>query len=267
MLLAFPTQILRSVKPILYTAALVLGISACLSGQNPGYLGKRFFVKPEAAFSPAINNPTANNRGGNPFGGGGYRLGVNARYGLQAGYAYSRRSVVAAEANYLNAGMTLSASTPSLLTPAEFDFHELFYNLRGVEYGIAIKRFNPIRGSIAPMGFFTAFRLRTASITGKILDKRTTYFLGDPSIGHRPLGIDARLRQWSIGLELGQHTILANRVLLGISAELNVPTGALLVLPFEPGEGEFQSEFDDAANRRLFFHSLCMIKLGVGYLF
>jgi hypothetical protein len=246
----------------------MFGLNVCLTAQAPGYLGKRIFIKPDMAYAPAFSNPTASNRGGNTYGEQGYRLGLNTKYGLQAGYAFSRRRVLAVEANYMATGMSLTAYTPSTLYDGRSDEHYLFYNLRGPEFGIALQTYNPLRGSIAPMGFFTAWRLRMALLDGEILDKRTTYFQSDASTGHLPLGIRPRYNQLTVGFELGQNVIVADKIVLSISAECNIPPLNFNLEPsYDFSEKDNQALFEEAAAARMRFHSFILFKIGLGYLF
>jgi len=248
-------------------SALLFGLASNLAAQAPGYLGKRLFVKPEFSSMFAFSNPTASNRGNNTYGEQGNRRGLNTRYGVQLGYTISRQRVVALEANYVNTGMILSAYTPSLIYGNATDEHYLFYNLGGPEAGISLQTYNPLRGSIAPMGFYTAWRARMAFLEGKILDKHTSYAQNDASLGHEPLGIRPRYNHLTVGVEFGQHVVLFDRVLLGISAEINVAPLDLKIEEDYYGDTDSNQEaFKRAAAKRLRWHSLFMFKIGVGYL-
>ena len=246
---------------------LLLGMAGGMSAQAPGYLGKRFFVKPEFSSMFALSNPTANNAGTDTYGSQGDRLGFNTRYGLQVGYALSRRSAVTLETGYMNTGMVLSATTPSFLYDGGYDAHYLFYNLGGPEVGISLQTYNPLRGSIAPMGFFTAWRLRMAFLNGYILDKQTTYYNNEASAGHSALGINPAYNQLTVGVELGQNIIVADRIVLSISAEVNIPPFNLNLDESYNYDAGNQGAFDYAASNRMRWHSLFMIKVGAGYLF
>jgi len=256
----------KTMKRLICGGLLMLGLNGYLSAQSPGYLGKRFFAKPEIAYTIALSNPTSGNRGGNTYGEQEDRLGFNSRYGLQLGYAFSRRNVVALEGSYMATGMVLTVHTPSVLFEAQSDEHYLFYNLKGPEFGVVLQIYNPSKGSIAPMGFFTALRLRMAFLKGNILDKRTTYFLNDASAGHRPLGIQASYNQLFAGLEFGQNIIIVDQLVLSASCEINV-TPLNLSASFAPSEEGNQGAFENAAAYRMKSHSLIMFKIGLGYLF
>ncbi len=246
----------------------MFGLNICLSAQAPGYLGKRIFIKPDIAYAPALAHPTAGNRGGNTYGEQGTRLGLNTKYGLQAGYAFSRRGVLAAETNYMATGMSLTTYTPAVRYEGRMDEHYLFYNLRGPELGLALQTYNPLRGSLAPMGFFTAWRVRMAFLEGAVLDKRTTYFADDAVAGHLPLGIRPHYKHLTLGVEFGQHIILADRIVLSLSAEINASPLQLNLTPsYDDSEKDNQTIFKEAAAARMRFHSLIMFKMGAGYLF
>ncbi|MEQ1744695.1 MAG: hypothetical protein ABMA02_04670 [Saprospiraceae bacterium] len=247
--------------------ALLIGLSSGLFAQAPGYLGKRFFVKPEFSSMFALSNPTAGNRGTDTYGGAGDRLGLNTRFGLQIGYALTRRSALTVEASYMNTGMIADAYTPSVQFPDGADYHYLFYNLGGPEVGIAYQTYNPLRGSIAPMGFFTAWRLRMAFLSGKVIEDQISYYNGDSSFGPKPLDTDASYNQFTVGVEFGQNIIVADRLVLSISAELNIPPFNFNFEEEGSSGSDNQSYFDYAAAERMRWHSLFMFKIGAGYLF
>jgi len=253
-------------KQIICWGILMLGLANCLGAQSSGYLGKRIFIKPDIAYTLALSNPTSSNRGANTYGQQEKRLGLNSRYGVQVGYAFSRRRVAALEGSYMATGMVLTVNTPSALFEGETDEHYLFYKLSGPEFGIVLQTYNPLKGSIAPMGFFTAWRLRMAFLEGDILDKRTTYFLEDESIGHLPLGIEPRYNQFFFGFEFGQNIIIADLLMLSASCEINI-TPSNLNSSYAIYGGGNQGLFKTAAAKRMNTHSLLMFKIGLGYLF
>jgi len=241
--------------------ALLLGMASGLSAQAPGYLGKRFFVKPEFSSMFALSNPTADYVGSaDPF-------ALNVRYGLQLGYALSRRSALTVEASYMKTGMVMSAYTPSIQNNSSSDVHDLLYSLGGPEIGISLQTYNPLRGSIAPMGFFTAWRLRMAFLNGIVQEDRITYANGDASAGTRPLDINPSYNQLTLGVELGQNIVVADRLVLSISAEANIPPFNLSSDNSNYDSGDGQSVFDYVAADRMRWHSWFMVKIGAGYLF
>ncbi|MCY7327555.1 MAG: hypothetical protein LH618_03305 [Saprospiraceae bacterium] len=257
-------------KPFIFLAGLLLALAGQAAAQTPGYLGKRFFVKSELPAMFAFSRPTASNHGsGAHYGEGSGNIGFNTRPGIQVGYAVSRRHVLAFEAGYLKTGMLLDAQTPSLLDEAFIDAHTLFYHLSGLEYGLAWQTYNPLKASLAPKGLFTAWHVKVAPMKGKIVDKQTSYGATDLGTGHAPLGIDASYVHWSAGLEFGQHLILFDRLLLSISAEINVPPLRFVLEVREQynSAGSNQQRFNKAAFDRMQGHSLFMVKLGAGYLF
>ena len=63
-------------------AGLLLALTSQLHAHAPGYLGKRFFVKPEMAAMLAFQHPTADNRGrGELYGEGNGSIGFNTSPG------------------------------------------------------------------------------------------------------------------------------------------------------------------------------------------
>ncbi len=250
---------------------LIAGLLLLWQGnaQTPGYLGKRFYVKPEIGAMIAFQRPTASNQGrGEHYGVSNGSLGFNTEPGLQLGYAVSRRHVLAFKVGYIKTGMLLTAQTPALLYENLTDSHDLFYHLTGLEYGISWQSYNPLKGGLAPMGFFTAWQLKVAPMKGKIVDKRTSYGSGDASAGHAPLGIDAAFTHWSLGFEFGKHIILFDQLVLSLSTEINFPP-VLLVFDDQKfnSQGDNQQRFRQAAFERMSFHSFFLFKFGAGYLF
>lgn len=239
--------------------ALLLGLASSLHAQAPGYLGKRFFAKPEFSSMYALSKTAEES---NTVGGF-----FNTRYGLQLGYALSRRSAVTVEASYMNTGMSMSAYTPSILINGSSDEHYLFYNLGGPEIGISLQTYNPLRGSIAPMGFFTAWRLRMAFLSGDVVEDRISYAGGDASAGHQPLDISPKYNQLTVGLEFGQNIIVADRLALSFSVEFNIAPFNLNLDDSNNSSDGNQGIFDFTAAERMRWHSLFMVKVGAGYLF
>jgi len=253
-------------KKLLLLSALTLGIACGASAQSPGYMGMRFFLKPEFSSTVAFSNPTANNKGGqNPYT-GDLKFGLNTRYGIQAGYVLSRRSVVVAEGSYTKTGMLMYASTPSLAFPnGGQDQHTLFYNLGGPELGVGIQTYATNRGSLAPLGPFFAARARFSFLKGEVFDHKIDYSGDNGSVGHGPLGIDPRYTHLALGIEFGTHHIVADHILLGISAEFNL--GFRNLFSSASSTSENQDVFIDTASRRMNAHSIFFFKIGAGYLF
>jgi hypothetical protein len=255
---------------------LFLFIAFSASAQAPGYLGKRFFLKANISGSMALAGPTASNQGAEHYGAKGGGFGINWLPAMEVGYAISRRNALTINTGYFVTGMKMLALTPSLSNPNSYDArndeHELFYQLKGFETGLGLQTFNPIKGAIAPMGIFTRISLNAGFIQGEILDKRTTYAFANTEPGnHYPLGINPKYIHWSGGLELGQHTVIKDRWLISISAELRVPVQTSRweydgntyyeEIPYN------QATFEKQAFKRINRHNLFMFKLGAGLLF
>ena len=250
-------------KKLLLLSAWTLGIAVVASAQAPGYMGMRFFLKPEFSSTVALLNPTANNQGGQDSGTGKRSFGLNTRYGIQAGYVLSRSRVAVLEVSYVKTGMSLSVSTPSLTSPDNRDYHSLFYNLSGPELGLGIQAYPNGVGSLAPLGAFWAARTRVSFLSGEVFEHQISYYEGDGSAGHGPLGIAPHYIHFALGLEIGSHHIVADHILLGIGAELNLATGLLTSSSAIDNQGEFSK----AASRRMAFHSFLLFKISAGYLF
>ena len=249
---------------------LLVAALAVAQAQAPGYLGKRLFVKPQTSVMFALSRPTASNRGlawnqEYNYGNAKSSLGFNTRPAVQVGYALTRRRVLALEVGYIKTGMELEGiSTPSLVIDGGTDYHYLFYHLSGLEYDLSWQMYNPQKGSLAPMGFYSAWHLKAAPMKGKVMDKQTTY-ASESASGNAPFGIDARYTHWNVGLEVGQHLILFDRLMLSLSAELDVPP-LRLILEENSSGGSNQQSFRYAAFDRMKGFSTFMVKFGAGYL-
>lgn len=255
-------------KQIMCGLVLVCSLTIALNAQNPGYMGKLLFIRPEISYAPALSHPTANNRGSNTYGNLGNRLGFNTKYGVQIGYAIARTNVLSVEGNYLATGLIVDASTPSAIFAQGFDTHYLFYKLRGPELGLAWHIFDHYNGGLAPLGVYVSFRLRMAFLSGTVLDKRTTYFGSDAALGHLPIGIQPNYNHLTFGLEIGRHTIILDRIVLGLSLELNATPSTLAYAYFgNRSVTGNQAAFQEAARYRMSTHTLVMFKTGVGYIF
>jgi hypothetical protein len=244
-----------------------------LYAQAPGYLGKRGFLKINGAGGIVLGGPTASNRGFTYYGEKGGGLGFNTTFGLEAGYALSRRKALTLGVQRLLTGAIVSVQTEVIDNPGNYavaDAHELFYQISGFESAIGWQTYNPLKGALAPMGIFTRISLNAAFLDGKIADKRTTYAF-EGATAHLPLGIQSKYTHWSAGLEVGQHTIFADRWLLSISAEFRVPVD---IRRFSPNESEYyydlplnQAIYEKAVHRRVAQYQFFMLKIGGGLIF
>jgi len=249
-------------KKVLLFSALMLGIAFGASAQSPGYMGRRLFLKPEFSSTVALFNPTADNKGGEDPYNDKLRFGLSTRYGVQAGYVMSRKWVVAVEGSYMKTGMALLAYTPSLASSNGEDTHNLFYNLGGPELGLSFQSYTLRKGSLAPLGTYAAVRARVSFLKGELFEHKIQYDEGS-ALGHGPLNIDPRHTSLALGMEAGSHHIVADHILLGVSAEFNLAMG----LSSSASASGNQSLFRDTATRRMLAHSFFFFKIGAGYLF
>lgn len=251
--------------------------------QVPGYLGKRLSIQAEFHSLPALNGPTANNRGlQTHYGdkGGGFAINWNA--GLRAGYVISRSGQVIAQVDYFKTGMIQDAYSPTSQSfgGQEYDTHNLFYNITGVTGGIGLRNFNTVKGGLAPMGRYNGFSLNATFLSGKILDKRTSYYnlFGEE---HAPLGIDPKHILLSLGFETGVNFVIKDRLLLNVGARFNLPLSPRVFryaageeydwYPYDPesnftfAEGNTEN-FKTIAATRAALHNLVMLYIGIGLL-
>ncbi len=261
----FQPFIHSSMKKVLLISALTLGTIYYTSAQSPGYMGMRFFLKPDFSSIVAVSNPTANNQGGKDTQTEKWRFGLNTRFGIQAGYVLSRSLVAVLEGSHVNTGMWSQASTQSLIYPLGEDHHTLFYNIGGPEIGMSVQSYRLKRGSLAPLGAFWAARARVSFLSGEVKEHQTYYSGNNASAGHGPLGIDPRHTHVAVGAEFGANQIVADRILIGLSAELNLSVSRWFLAP--SGLSYNQSSFIGDAAQRMSAHSLFLIKLGAGYIF
>jgi hypothetical protein len=258
---------------------LLLMIAPGLHAQIPGYLGKRFFLNAENWSMPALQNPTANNKGwgDNIYGSTGGGFAFNTTWSAQAGYAVSRTRVLSLSADYMRTGMILDLYTPSqsfFAQSGEQDYHYLFYNLKGPGLTLGWYSFNPNKGSLAPMGFYNGWSLRAQFIQGEILDKRTSYYYLEDGVKHAPLGVESSKLIGSLGWEFGYNTIYFDRMVFSLGCRLSIPLNVRQLSyimsestpEFESYEETNQAEFDKAVVSRMALHNLANLKIGVGYL-
>ncbi len=250
-----------------------------LSAQAPGYLGKRFYAHANGVFSIS-GGPTANNKGlFDYYGDEGGGFGINYHYGLQAGYAISRHQAITIMGGFLKTGMYTDAVTPAVFSSNyNTDSHELFYNLKGLSTGIGYQWFKTKKGAIAPFGVYGQLHLRGTFVTGDIVDKKTSYALGEDFGQHTALGIDPTYTIVSVGLELGQNAIIKDKFVLNYAVQFNWPLFQSNYLeywlsassPFSYNGTEHkiynQEKFREGAAGRIAAHELFGVKLGFGLL-
>lgn len=244
--------------------------------QIPGYLGKRTTVQVDGQITPALNNPTSNNKsffGGHYFGNeSGGKFGFNWRVGANAGYTLSRRHQLVLGAGYLKTGM-IGYATSEYIDPfsgiIDYDIHDLFYNLTGKTVELGMRFFNPLKGAIAPFGRYHTWSLQATFIDGKIIDKRTSYaYSPEPRTTHGPLGIDTKVQHWEIAYEFGQNIIIKDLVVLNVAGRFHIPVRLDKVFSSESeGYVDNQTEYENEVFKRMSLHSLLTLKVGAGLIF
>jgi hypothetical protein len=260
-----------------FSVLLLLLLTAQLSAQAPGYLGNQLYIKSEGGFSLS-KGPTANNRGSRHYygqTGGGF--GLDTRFGLQAGYAYSRMNALTFGLGYQKTGMECEAYSPVVNAVDEYDSydqHELFYNLKGVSSAVGYQWFRADKGAIAPYGAFGIISLQATFLKGEILDKMTYYNNGNLEHVHAKLGTNPRYTYMSFGLEFGNHSVIKDKLLLSYSLKFNLPLDVfrlakILDPPYlEDYEGDYQAYnqevFRQASFERMYRNGFFEFKLGFG---
>lgn len=249
-----------------------------LSAQAPGYLGKRLYAKADAFYSFSRRGPSAANQGANYYGEkqiSNYTW--DYRYGLQCGYAVTRRTVAVLSASYLKTGLSTNAYTPAIIYPSGgyYDSHYLFYNLSGITMGLGYQWYNTAKGAIAPFGAYYGMYLQGSFLKGKIEDKLTDYAYQYED-EHAKLGIDPKYRYYSLGFEFGYNNILKDRLVFSYSCHFNIPflNGKLTsffddtnyLYSTDDYVADNQNEYKQNAYERMVRHNVFGLKIGIGLL-
>jgi hypothetical protein len=258
-------------KSILIPFCFILQ-SCMLFAQAPGYLGKRLFVSANASAIPAFQGPTAGNGGlGDTYNGASNTIAFSTRFGLEAGYALSRKNAVTLTLDYAKTGMRTYLETPFQNSLDYVDRHYLFYNLNCYTFDLGYQGYKLEKGALAPMGRYFSFHLFATSASGVIVEKRTE-FSSSRSTTHADLGVKPTYLMAGFGLEWGKNTIIADKFFINTTLRFNLTTGVFKTSALQNGNslGTYQQEnqerFDVAAAERLFYHSLFMVKFGIGIL-
>jgi hypothetical protein len=215
-------------KSILIPVFLLLQYNALFS-QAPGYLGKRLFVSANASAIPTFAGPSAANRGlGTLYDGAENSLDITTRFGIEVGYAVSRKNAVTLTADYAKTGMRTSMITPSLsqfVPSLDYkDYHYLFYNLNCYTFDLGYQSYNLAKGAIAPMGRYFAFHVFGTMAKGVIMDKRTDYYNASVQ-QHAKLGIDPTYITGGIGFEWGNNVIVSDHLFMNFGIRCNITAG------------------------------------------
>ncbi len=259
-------------KSILIPIFLLIQYNA-LNAQAPGYLGKRLFISANGSAIPAFQGPTASNGGlGDTYNGATNTIAFSTRFGLEAGYALSRKNAVTFTLDYAKTGMRTYMETPyQLNSPDYVDRHYLFYNLNCYTFDLGYQGYKLEKGAIAPMGRYFSFHLFATSASGEIIQKRTE-FNNSFNKTHADLGVNPTYLMGGFGLEWGKNTIIGNSFFINTTLRFNLTTGVFKTNSLQNGaslgtyQQENQERFDVAAAERLFYHSLFMVKFGIGIL-
>jgi hypothetical protein len=263
-------------KSILIPLLILLQYSKLFS-QAPGYLGKRFFVSANASAIPAFQGPTAGNGGlGDTYNYASKSIAFSTRLGIEAGYALSRKNAVTLTLDYAKTGMITNLSTPvisSFGSSDANDYHYMFYNLNCYTFDLGYQGYKLERGAIAPMGRYFSFHLFATTASGVVINRKTDLYSGSFIDKHTfETGENPTYLMGGFGLEWGKNTIIGDNFFINTTLRFNLTTGLFQSNPLKEGEfsGTYreanQIKFDVAAAERLFYHSLFMVRFGVGFL-
>ena len=263
-------------KFLFFLSCLLLLNSGKLTGQVPGYLGKRLYVRADLSATPAVSYPTPNNNGvAGLYGEAKPSFALSTRFGMQAGYAISRKNALTFGVDYLKTGAVVDKIiTPSpFASPGSEDYakHYLFYNLTGITAELGYQKYNQKKGAIAPMGRYLSYLLSATFLNGNIVDKLTT---GDRTTIHAPLGIDAHYIQYAVSMEWGKNTIVADRFVLNTAFKLRLALDPLAFSsssPNMPSSTAGYTAYNKATYNyfvaeRMSNHMAISVRLGIGIL-
>lgn len=244
--------------------SLLLGLFALqISAQVPGYLGKRVYVKTDFSAFPSFG-PSAKNRGINTtYRDEGGAWGLDYRYGLQAGYAYSRFKGLAFSAYALKTGLSVET--------VGYGEYGLFFQLQGKAISIGHQWFHREKGAIAPLGSFFGLHLQGTFLKGEVDKEITGYNV-------KNLGFEPKRTYLSLGLEYGSSNIIKDRLFLSYGIQINLPLGTIYNIldlvdnssTIYTGYGSQaainRESFRLSAARRMLIHDLICLRVGFGLL-
>lgn len=245
-------------------SSLLIGLFALqLSAQVPGYLGKRTYLKVDAAAFPSFG-PSSKNRGINTtYGEKGGVWGLDYRYGLQAGFAYSRYKGLALSVYALKTGLSVET--------VGFGEDGLFFQLKGKAISLGHQWFHREKGAIAPLGSFFGLHFQGTFLKGEVDKEVTGYTV-------KNLGFEPKRTYLSLGLEYGHTNIIKDRIFLSYAIQINLPVGTIydiidwvdnsstIYTGFGSQAAINQESFRLSAARRMLIHDLVCLRVGFGLL-
>ncbi len=267
----------------LLSVAAVVGTHA----QAPGYLGRQTTLQFDLNTMPALGGPTASNNGlsGSLYGPHKGTFDFSNRMGLTVTHAITKNKSLFIEADQYKTGMI---STYVTLTGGGdisgyegHDYHYCFHNIINRNIGIGMQLFAyAMKGSIAPMGLYVAPSIGYSSISGSILDRKTT--LDEFSNGTlNTIVLDQHFKTITCKFEIGTNYIIADRILLNVSVNTRIP----LLLNVEEARVTYPSSSSNTyliyggdlltINQRIFNydsslrianHDAISAKIGIGFL-
>lgn len=228
--------------------------------QVPGYLGKKFTIDATFQSFPAINGPTAKNKGYTID----QSIALNWRAAGTLGYTISRTRQLILTGDFLHTGMypttLFGAVDPN--DPYGSSTYDVFYDLKGKSVGFGLRTFSASRGAIAPWGTYHAWTLQATMLKGEIVPKYAEYSAPPGSFED----FDPKFTYWSLGYEMGQNFIVNDFLVLNLGFRLNIPLQLNLISLGETFETN-EDAFKHAVFARMAGHSLVTINVGAGVVF
>ena len=215
--------------------------------QVPGYLGKRLFVSANFSAVPAIMGPTASNKSiaypSRLFGESKSSLDFSTRYGIEVGYVTSRYKALTLTLDYAKTGLV------SNLSPIPSFNLKLFYTLNCYTIDLGFQRYYLDRAAIAPLNGYFAMHSYITYVSG------TSNTLGQ--------SLDQNFLTGGVALEYGKNSIIADKIIISPSVRWNLSSGLIQGLLLSD---ELENKFAIDGTNRLFFHSIVMFKVGIGFI-
>jgi hypothetical protein len=272
----------------LRTVCAIIGCSCAIAAAAqpvvPGFRGKHFSVQASYSVIPNIisAHPTLENDGLSASRYSGYpanlnygdsylqlptTLGLSWRAGLCAKYITGRKTALLAGYEYYPTGMLMTARSAGTANNSEMVNHYLFMGLYTHNITVGAE-FTQGQGMLSPIGAYSRLTLQYTMTTAQILDKRSE------ATAYAPLGMDnLAASNIAIGFELGENIPIGRVAMFNYGIRSNLPIDFLTkasetttsVNGVEYIEGTNAEVWAIMANKRLRFHSILMLNVGVSY--
>ncbi|MEY4935281.1 MAG: hypothetical protein RIS64_1640 [Bacteroidota bacterium] len=226
--------------------AIFLCITAQLTAQIPGYMGKRLVFDAEFQFMPVISTSTSdpNSEVGNSF---------HTRYGLGVGYALSRTQTLTAQLQYFRTGMSTD-----LLNKATNKRDYLFCKLSTIGLDVAYNVCRASRGDIAPIGRQVGYHFYVLQPSAK-----DDLYLSASKGVDRNYDVDPKGILFGVGYSVTYNKVVHDKFRIKYGWQINIP--------FSWGSEYFpsgteQERFDNDLKYKFRYYNFLQFKVGFGLL-